>query len=400
MQLSGCEVKNAFFCFTCLLTNSTDSAWTETGIADLKNFHAKVKKHNSSEKHLNGFIEFSMLGKVDIMCQLDSAYRRNIKTYNENVSKNRYILGKLIDCIKFCGKFELALRGHDETEDSKNPGIFRGLVSLMAELDCVLKQHIERSENRVFLGLSKTIQNELLEPIYEVCLSLVRSELSKANFLAIEVDETTDCANLSQLVLIIRYELLGQINERFISFVRPKSHSADDVTAAVLCELEKMNVHETPEKLIAQCYDGAPVMSGHKSGVQTRVREVYRNAHFIHCYAHQLNLIVERCVTGNKQVRIFFSNLEGISTFFSRSSTRTAILDEVVKKRIPTCPQSIRWNFKSRSVITVYKYQKEIVECLERIIDDDASDYKTINKATGLKGFLQDEDFLFWLNFF
>ncbi|XP_049947792.1 uncharacterized protein LOC126456078 [Schistocerca serialis cubense] len=203
------------------------------------------------------------------MCQLDSAYRRNIKIYNENVSKNRYILGKLIDCIKFCGKFELALRSHDETEDSKNPGIFRGLVSLMAELDCVLKQHIEKSENRVFLGLSKTIQNELQESIYEVYLNLIRSELSKATFLAIEVDQTTDCADSSQLVLIIRYELLRQINERFISFVRPKSHSADDVTAAVLCELEKMNVHETPD----QCYDGAPVMSGHKSGVQTRIRE-------------------------------------------------------------------------------------------------------------------------------
>ncbi|XP_049809501.1 zinc finger MYM-type protein 1-like [Schistocerca nitens] len=270
----------------------------------------------------------------------------------------------------------------------------------MAELDCVLKQHIERSENRVFLGLSKTFQNELLESIDEVCLNLIRSEVSKANFLAIEVDETTDCANLSELVLITYYELLGQINERFISFVRPKSHSADDVTAAVLCELEKMNVHETPEKLTAQCYDGAPVMSGHESGVQTRIREMYSNAHFIHCYAHQLNLIVERCVAGNKQVRIFFSSLEEISTFFSRSSSRTAILDEAVKKRIPTCPQSIRWNFKSRSVTTVYKYQKEVVECLERIIDDDASDYKTINKATRLKGFLQDEDFLFWLNFF
>lgn len=398
--LCGCDVKNAFFCFTCIVTNSSDSSWTETGITDLKNFHAKVKKHNSCEKHLNGFIEFSMLGKVDIMCQLDSAYRRNINTYNENVSKNRYILGKLIDCIKFCGKFELALRGHDETENSNNPGIFRGLVDLMSELDSVLKQHIDKSKNRVFLGLSKTIQNELLESIYEVCLNLIKSELSQTNYLAIEVDETTDCATLSQLVLIIRYELLGKINERFISFVQPKSHTADDVTVAVLSELEKMKVSETPEKMIAQCYDGAPVMSGHKSGVQVKIKEVYKNAHFIHCYAHQLNLIVERCVTGNKQVRIFFSNLEGISTFFSQSPKRTAVLDEIVKKRIPTCPQSIRWNFKSRSVTTLYKYQKEIVECVEKIIDDESNDYKTINKAMGLKGFLQNEDFLFWLYFF
>jgi hypothetical protein len=41
------------------------------------------------------------------------------------VKQNRYILRKLIDAIKFCGAFELALRGHDEGVESNNPGIFR-----------------------------------------------------------------------------------------------------------------------------------------------------------------------------------------------------------------------------------------------------------------------------------
>lgn len=305
--LCGCEVKNAFFCFTCLVMKTNDTAWTVTGVTDLKNFSAKVKKHRSSESHINSGIEFAMLGKVDIRCQLDTAYRLNIKKMNDDVSKNRYILGKLIDCIKFCGKFELALRGHDETESSNNPGIFRGLVNLMSELDGLLKQHIEKTENRVFLGLSKTIQNELLDSIYEVCLNLIRAEILQTNYIAIEVDETTDCATLSQLVFIIRYELNGKVNERFISFVQPKDHSAEGISDAIFCELDKMNVNETPEKLIAQGYDGAPVMSGPKSGVQVRIRAKYKNAHFVHCYAHQLNLIVERCVTGNKQVRIFLA---------------------------------------------------------------------------------------------
>jgi hypothetical protein len=40
---------------------------------------------------------------------------------NEKVKENRYILRKLIDAIKFCGAFELALRGHDEGVESNNP---------------------------------------------------------------------------------------------------------------------------------------------------------------------------------------------------------------------------------------------------------------------------------------
>lgn len=68
-------------------------------------------------------------------------------------------------------------------------------------------------------------------------------------------------------------------------------------------------------------------MSGQTSGVQTRVRAVYPNAHFVHCYAHQLNLIIERCATQNKQLKIFFSNVEAFSSFFSLSTKRTALLD-------------------------------------------------------------------------
>lgn len=85
----------------------------------------------------------------------------NIKQYYEKISDNRYILNKIINCIKFCGAFELALRGHDEKSNSENSGVFRGLINSSSELDLVLKSHIENSS--VFKGLSKSIQNDLLE---------------------------------------------------------------------------------------------------------------------------------------------------------------------------------------------------------------------------------------------
>ena len=51
------------------------------------------------------------------------------------MSKNRHILSRIIDCVKFCGAFELALRGHDESESSDNPGVFPGLVDFVSSLD-------------------------------------------------------------------------------------------------------------------------------------------------------------------------------------------------------------------------------------------------------------------------
>nr|CAI5824545.1 unnamed protein product [Callosobruchus analis] len=64
-------------------------------------------------------------------------------------------------CIKFCGAFELALRAHDEISTSDNPGIYVVLVNFIAEIDALLAIHMKSSQ--VFKGMSKTIQNELLE---------------------------------------------------------------------------------------------------------------------------------------------------------------------------------------------------------------------------------------------
>jgi hypothetical protein len=81
------------------------------------------------------------------------------KKHNEKVKQNRYILRKLIDAIKFCGAFKLALRGHDEGVESNNPGIFRGLINLIAEVDDILKLHIDESKNTVFTGTDMDIDS-------------------------------------------------------------------------------------------------------------------------------------------------------------------------------------------------------------------------------------------------
>lgn len=86
-----------------------------------------------------------LLGKQDIHQQLNSAFRLNIQKYNEQVKENRYILSKIIDCIRFCGVFELALRGYDETADSVNSGVFKGLINFFVELDYALKTHLEKA---------------------------------------------------------------------------------------------------------------------------------------------------------------------------------------------------------------------------------------------------------------
>lgn len=44
--------------------------------------------------------------------------------------------------------------------------------------------------------------------------------------------------------------------------------------------------------IIAQSFDRAFVMSSKKSGVQTKMKEYYSNAIYIHCMANRINLVV------------------------------------------------------------------------------------------------------------
>jgi hypothetical protein len=46
------------------------------------------------------------------------------------------------------------------------------------------------------------------------------------------------------------------------------------------------------DMMVGQGYDGAAVMSGHLKGVRTLISQQYTMAHFVHCAAHTLNLVL------------------------------------------------------------------------------------------------------------
>ena len=120
-----------------------DTAWTKTGHTDLKKLPEKIRKHAASKKHINCTIDLSHLGQANIAVALNEGHELSIARHNEAGRKNRKVLSKIIDCIKFCGEFELLLRGHDERVDSTNPGVFRGLLDLTSNLDSSFKSHFE-----------------------------------------------------------------------------------------------------------------------------------------------------------------------------------------------------------------------------------------------------------------
>ncbi len=104
-------------------------------------------------------------------------------------------------------------------------------------------------------------------------------------------------------------------------------------------QMDKIN------KVIAQTYDEATVMRRSTGGVQRKIMDVYKNAHYVYCY--QLNLIIQQATKVIPRICTFFTDLGGFSAFFSRSSKRIAVFDRVVAHRLPRV-STTRRNFQSR----------------------------------------------------
>nr|CAI5857137.1 unnamed protein product [Callosobruchus analis] len=267
--------------------------WGKTGYNNLQNLSRAIGRYEKSQEHISSSIKFELFGKQNIANVVDTARKRDIENFNEKVRENREILKRLIDAVVYLSKEECSFRGHDETSESDNKGNFKELIDFLKTYDQKLERFL--SEATVFVGTSKSIQNDLIESISSVVKHKIQEELRSTAFFSWQIDETTDIACRSQLSVIFRYVIGGDIVERFVGF-----------------------------------YD---VSSG-------RNAETYN---------------------GIKEVRIFFSNLSGFSSFFSKSSKRSEVLNRIVDRRIPTNAPT-RWNFSSRAVVTVESQRRKLIQ--------------------------------------
>ena len=285
--LWGCEVKNALFCFPRLLFGG-DATSTKDGFRSINKMKEKTEKHENLKKPIDNVVSPSLLGTANIKEKLSNAYRHSVSKHNTKVKKNHEMLSKIIDCIIFCGNFETPLRGHDKKDDSVNPGVFRGLINFASKFDPDLET------STVFKGVSKTIQTEILDCLLQIWAyhEEIRTEIRKTFFVAVMADDTANASEHTQTVIVLLYELNGEIFELFLGFFIPENQITDGISKCILKQLNRI-LQGNRQKQIAQTFDDANVMKGKKAGVQAKIKAVYSNAHFIHCYAHQLNLVMK-----------------------------------------------------------------------------------------------------------
>lgn len=134
-------------------------------------------------------------------------------------------------------------------------------------------------------------------------------------------------------------------------------------------------------------------MRGEKDDVQLKVREHFKNAHYVHCYVHQLTLIRRQVTSHMPAVRGFFPSLFSL---FTQSPKHTSILNQIVARR-PARASSTRWNSSSRIVSAVYEDLDDLIQCFESIRTSGSFGSATLREASGFLKMLRDRDLKFFL---
>ncbi|XP_043923560.1 zinc finger MYM-type protein 1-like [Protopterus annectens] len=246
--------------------------------------------------------------------------------------------------------------------------------------------------------LKTVILNELLDCMLTICREEIKKEIRTAKFVAVIVDETTNDAGLFQIAIVFRYVVNGQVLERFWGYFIPPGQTAE-LIAGVIREQLKEVVGDQHEKVIAQSYGGASVMSGIQHRVQAIIRDEFKYAYYVHCYAHQLNLVMQRATLHNTEARTFLVILGGIPAFFSRSVERQDALDNIVARSMPRMSGTL-WNFNICTVNAVYENLELLSECFHYLYRCPTSSAATVQEAGGLMQTLDDDEFKFWLAVF
>lgn len=313
------------------------------------------------------------------------------------ITKNRQYLRAILEVLLTCSQQEIALRGHDESMNSLNRGNFLEILKLVSRHNEIVKERLTCGpKNAVYT--SPNIQNELLHIMGEMVQSIICCKVREAGLFSILVDETKDISKKEQVTFVLRCidPKEATIHEYFLAFVEATSYDAKSLTQYIVDTIMK---HQLDIKsIISQGYDGASVMSGCCTGVQTRLKEFAPYAIYIHCHAHILNLVLVDSVKAVPDATQFFALIESLYVFLSTTKVHVIFLQK--QKELYPHKQTrelkrlsdTRWACRYCSVNAICYTFDAILPTLEDVAED-TSDGMKATQATGLM--LQVKSFKF-----
>ena len=144
-------------------------------------------------------------------------------------------------------------------------------------------------------------------------------------------------------------------------------------------------------------------MSGRYSGLQKRIKDQVPNTEYVHCAAHNLNLVINDSVSHISEVSQFYDIVHRLYVYFSESLPRWQDLNAAVKEDSSTknltlkklCPT--RWSSRHDCLLALRNDFKNVMKCLTEIILHCSKKAK-VEEAAAIRNHLENFEFILLLS--
>ncbi|XP_039783332.1 zinc finger MYM-type protein 1-like isoform X1 [Panicum virgatum] len=307
-----------------------------------------------------------------------------------------------------------AFRGHDESSTSLNKGTYREMIDWYKDKVEIVKEAYEKGSKNCQM-LSPDIQKDLTKACAEEVTSVIMDEIRGKKF-SVLIDESRDVSIKEQMAVILRFvNDEGKVMERFLGLQHVQSCTAIALKEALVRMLSSHNL--SISMLRGQGYDGASNMRGEFNGVQKLIRDENPYAFYVHCFAHQLQLVVVTVSTSSADIADFFNYVPLIVNNVGASCMRKnallakhhdVLLEKIENGEIMTGrglnqesslarPGDTRWGSHLKTLLRILVMWEAIIDVLE-IVKKDSIKPACNGGALGLIGKMESFDFVFILH--
>ncbi|KAF8114108.1 hypothetical protein N665_0042s0030 [Sinapis alba] len=226
--------------------------------------------------------------------------------------------------------------------------------------------------------ISSKIQKDIVHSFAEEVRQAILEEIGHGVF-GLLVDESADVSHKEQMGVVFRFvDKRGAIKERFIGVVHVKETSSLTLKSAIVDLFARYGMSIT--KVRGKVYDRASNMRGDFNGLRSLVARESSSAYYVHCFAHNLQLVVVSVAKKNFDIADFFDMISTLlnERFLSRSATT-------------------RWGSHHKTMLRLEELFSTTITVLEYIQAEGWEDLQK-RQACGLLKYFHTFDCVFYLH--
>lgn len=192
-----------------------------------------------------------------------------------------------------------------------------------------------------------------------------------------------------------------------------KNCLSEDMMSQIHLIIEGITGKLSLKQVRGQGYDGASNMRGAFNGLQSLIMRENSSVYYVHCFAHQLQLVVVAVTRKHTGIAEFFNKISTLLNVVGRSAKRRDMIRDINLNEVSKAmgcgllntgtglnqeqclqrPGDTRWSSHYKSLRSLVNLFQTIIKVLEYVEKEDKD-----GKARGILVYFQSFEFVFYLH--